>query len=459
MSVPNQREIAAEEQLLNEPLYQNLRPRALELVERLQRASTAEDWVYLHRDLLIEFGARQDAIDDTLPDARQRVRCEIRELARRDPKPIDDIRIQQAILERVGRQELVARASQHTLRQIGDGIAWRALHHDRRAITILGEGERVGRLAQGIGRDAELAELGRLWEQEGVFALHNDLTNCLRHGDLTVLREREGGLDVTLIEVKASGRPDRTPQLGRLERATDLLREGRQVSGVGVVRVTVVPAPYETYLGILPELIKTARTVGHAWARPHECLLVGAVDYSVWGRESDEYNRRSDAERRRIGWGGEEPQTLAWTASMRRMRDRGWSFSSLAPYTIFPLNAEDVTDVVMGFVDLACGLHLPLLEHAVRRNGIDVQVKRASEGSLLFLEAERGGVGIRVPAHLREQMMVELMTPDSLFALLDAILERNELLPQEANDRRVVTFSDETTVWEAGLRGGGSAAA
>lgn len=316
------------------------------------------------------------------------------------------------------------------------------------AFTILGEGERVGRLSGGIGRDAELAELGRLWEEDRVFAIHNDLTNCLRHGDLTALGEREDEIDVTLIEVKAGPRPETTPQLQRLERATDLLREGRQVSDAGVIHVTIVPTAYETYLGVLPELIATARDVGYAWARPHECLLVGAVDYRVWGHESTEYSQRSDADRRRIGWGGEEPETLGWTASMRRIRDRGWSFSSLAPFTIFPPSAEDITDVVMGFVDLAYGLHLPLLERALTRNGIEVAARRAGTGDAVFLEAVRDGVGVQVPAHLREQMMVELMTPNALFSLLDHVLTLNAERPAEANDKRVVVFADEAAVWE-----------
>ena len=448
VSVPNPDQLRAEEQLLNEPLYRALRPRVREVVERLQRASAPEEWVYLHRDLLIEFGARQDAIDDTLPAARQQVRAEIRELAQREPKPIEAIRAQQEILERVGRQELVAKASQHTLRQVGDGIAWRALRYDRRAFTILGEGERVGRLARGVGRDAELAELGRLWEEEGVFAIHNDLTNCLRHGDLTALRERDGGIDVTLIEVKAGERPDDTPQLQRLARATELLREHRQLGDGDVLHVTVVPAAYETYLGILPDLIATARDVGFAWARPHECLLVGAVDYRVWGQDVNGYSGRSQLERRQVGWASEEPETLDWIAALRRIRDRGWSFSSLAPYTIFPLSAEDVADIVMGFVDVVCSIHLPSLERALTRDGVEVAVRRAGEGEAIFLEAQRRGVGVRVPAHLREQMMVELMTPEALFALLDHVLTLNEQRPAEANDRRVVSFADEAAVWE-----------
>lgn len=414
----------------------------------MQTAANAGDWVDLHRDLLIEFGARQDAADESLPAARHSVRAKIRELAQQEPKPLDDIRVQQEILERVGRQELVARASQHALRQVGDGFAWRALRHDRRAISILGAGERVGRLAQGVGRSAELAALGDLWEREGVFAIHNDLTNCLRHGDLTAIREGDTGLDVTLIEVKAGPRPEDTPQLDRLARATELLREGRQVGDAGIVHVSTVPSRYETYLGILPSLIATARDKGFAWSRPHDCMLVGAVDYQVLGVDSSKYLARADIERRRVAWGAEEPETLGWTTSLRRIRDRSWSFSSLAPFTVFPLDAEDITDLTLGFIDLTYGLHLPALERALRQDEVDVQVRRAGTGSEVFLEAERRGIGVRIPAHLREQMMVELMTPNALFTMLEYVLDLNETHPEEANDLRVVTFDDESLVWE-----------
>jgi hypothetical protein len=48
---------------------------------------------------------------------------------------------------------------------------------------------------------------------------------------------------------------------------------------------------------------------------------------------------------------------------------------------------------------------------------------------------------------LREQIMVELMTPDSLFAAIDYVLALNEERPSEAKDRRVVVFADEADVW------------
>jgi len=267
MSLPPYKAIRAEEELLNEELYQALRPKVIEFIDRLQGATTAEEWVYLHRDLFIEFGARQDAVDEVLPAAKSEIAIGIRELARQEPKPIEELRKRQEILDRLKRQELVAEASQHVLRQIGDAFAWPALRYDRLAISSLGEGHRVGRLASGMGRDAEVIELGRLWDEEGVFAIHNDLTNCLRYGDLTAIRPKDDGtLDIQLIELKAGPTPEDTPQMLRLERVTELLREGRQLTEDGVVvHLTLVPAPYQTYLSALPDLIATARAEGHAW--------------------------------------------------------------------------------------------------------------------------------------------------------------------------------------------------
>jgi hypothetical protein len=52
----------------------------------------------LHRDVLIEFGARQDASDSELPAAKKQVQLKIRELAGLDPKPVPAIQEQQQIL-------------------------------------------------------------------------------------------------------------------------------------------------------------------------------------------------------------------------------------------------------------------------------------------------------------------------------------------------------------------------
>ena len=66
----------------------------------------------------------------------------------------------------------------------------------------------------------------------------------------------------------------------------------------------------------------------------------------------------------------------------------------------------------------------------------------------MFLEASRRGVALTAPPPLREQMMVELMTPEALLAMVDHVLLLNEEDPAAPGHRRVVTFADELAVWE-----------
>jgi hypothetical protein len=446
---PNPHELAAEERLLNEPGHKKARDKIAEFVAALQAAKRPENYVELHRSVLAHFGAYQETGDE-LVEQRMTVRARIRELALQSPKPLEAIREQQRILDRIVGQETLMRAVHHALRELGDGIAWQALRYDRRAFSVLGEGERVGRLAAGVGREAEFRALAELWVNEGIFAIHNDMTNCLRHGDLTGIRESDSELEVTIYEVKA-GRSRDEAQLRRLDRATDFVRSHLDPTG-GTdgqpLRVTIVPRRYETYLSELPPLIEEARSEGFAWMLPHPCLLVGAVDYRVWGRGNvDDFAQRFHRSRQEVGWPSDEPDTLNWTSSLRRLRDRRESFSSLAPFTILPLPADDVADIVMGPVDLFFCLHLGRLEQALTRNGITVRVARPPESGRLFLEASRGTRGVQVPPHLREQMMAELVTPDCIFEAVKHVLDLNETNPGEAYDSRIVVFADEGDVW------------
>ena len=93
--LPDPTELAAEEDLLREPLYQAARLEVLEFVDRLQCATSVEEFVLLHRDLLIQFGARQDAAGEVLPAAKARTQAEIAELARADPKPVSALQAKQ----------------------------------------------------------------------------------------------------------------------------------------------------------------------------------------------------------------------------------------------------------------------------------------------------------------------------------------------------------------------------
>jgi hypothetical protein len=161
----NPKAIADELAILNHPLTAEERPAIVELVGQLHAADGIEEYFDLHLKLLAHYLSRQ-RVRGELEATRIAVRDRIRDLVARTPKPLEAIRGQQDLLDRFDRIARVQVALGAHTRAIADGLVWKALRYDRAAITILGDGTRVDRLADdGIGLQAELHQLGVLWEQ------------------------------------------------------------------------------------------------------------------------------------------------------------------------------------------------------------------------------------------------------------------------------------------------------
>ena len=155
-----------------------------------------------------------------------RWRREIEELAARTPKPIDDLRARQEELKQLKTADRVQVALAAHTRAIADGVVWKALGYDRAAITVLGRGTRVDRLADdGVGLQAELDKLAELSGREGTVTIHNDLATILRHGDLTTIDPERRSVEIR--EVKATAQPGpNAPQSVRLSEAIKLINDG-----------------------------------------------------------------------------------------------------------------------------------------------------------------------------------------------------------------------------------------
>jgi hypothetical protein len=83
-------------------------------------------------------------------------------------------------------------------RDVGDGLAF--IYIDKWDIKPMAFKESPGFVSGKDGLSAELAIVGRAFDSGGIAVL-NDLTNCLRYGDVTLIRDGE----VTIVEAK-SGR-------------------------------------------------------------------------------------------------------------------------------------------------------------------------------------------------------------------------------------------------------------
>jgi hypothetical protein len=174
------------------------------------------------------------------------------------PKPLDAIRAEQEALARLEKAARVQVALAAHTRAIADGLVWKALRYDRAAISVLADGTRVDRLADdGVGLQAELDELGALWDRQRAFTIHNDLATILRRGDLTTIRPDMGRVEIR--EIKATAKPGaNAPQSVRVSAATTLINEGWALvrSSGRTQRSSRLEVKANTFLGVLAEVIQ-----------------------------------------------------------------------------------------------------------------------------------------------------------------------------------------------------------
>ncbi len=339
-----------------------------------------------------------------------------------------------------------------TLLSIGDGLAWRVLGYDRAALAILGQGERVARFADGPGFEREVQEIFRFWEDDGVFALHNDLTTCLRHGDLTV--RRNGSVELYEVKLSEHVTPD-SPQMQRMTDAVTLLNEGRVKAPTGqAMRLHRIPLPFRTALPNLPALMAKTRHSGYATMMASPCQFVAAIDYRAAAGHEDKLLRIHEKAKERLGWLDGKQRTIEWFAAGRRMRDRRYSFAALAPLTIYPLPAVDVADLTLGCIDLYCILNTDILERMFAGKGIHATVATPPSANDSFLRAElqidRRRLVIGINPQLREQMLLELMTPANVIGAVRSLAEALARYPGPDGEAHVVALENEARVWERG---------
>ena len=256
-----------------------------------------------------------------------------------------------------------------------------------------------------------------------MFALHADVTSCVRHGDVLAFKSLDP-LQIEIIEAKKSGRFDRSSNQGhRLQRLQELITRGShaQEAGGGPLRFDRPPVQYTTYHAELRELVASSRTETHAWREIDDGLVLEVWDENnPAGSSSGANATRHEHVIQDVGW-AEAKDIVTTSAALRRLRNRrlDHNFASLAPLSLAPLALDDVTDLVLGRIDFITTLHAPTVEARLRNHGIDATVARGADVPNGFLHAARAGVAVDVPAYVREQVQLELMSLDTLASTID----------------------------------------
>jgi hypothetical protein len=131
-----------------EPHVDNWREVLITDVEALLEASTPRDFAEVHQTLLARFAARQHVAAERRADTDE-LKRQRAALVAATPKLVNDIAELNALVLRQEEFDRRDRLLQHITRCIADGLVWRLLDAERRAITLFSNGERVRRLATG----------------------------------------------------------------------------------------------------------------------------------------------------------------------------------------------------------------------------------------------------------------------------------------------------------------------
>lgn len=262
--VPSGSEIDREEHLLRDVHWRSERDALSELLRIVRSASDDEQFFRAHVSLLARLKARQDMISGQRAEIKE-LGAHRRELASLNPKPLEQLRSIQGEIQELQSQLNVQRALHALLLGVGDALVWRRSGCDRAAITALGQGAQVGWLSHGRGWDAEASAVDGLW-RDGILAVVNDATTCIRLGDLTCFFDDR----VEVREIKAGKLVAPTsPQQVRLGQAITLINEGRAKIDGNRRAIVRCSDPLDTHLDQLPALLSRARRDAHRGSGIH----------------------------------------------------------------------------------------------------------------------------------------------------------------------------------------------
>ncbi len=267
------------------------------------------------------------------------------------------------------------------------------------------------------GLPHELGRIQELWENDGHFALHHDLTNCLRIADLTEFTD-DG---MWLREIKRTPHTEKA-QTDRAQAAVNALRHGGELPGPRRdARLIQLSEPYVTNLAQLGELIQIAKDTGCAGTALTQgrALLASSLPGCLrrWGADHAEQGRVLASTRQQaIGQAGIAP-------AMHHIRGLSGDTASrspiMAPWSIFPFSPEECAALICDLVIFETIVSGEALMTSIEQAGLhgellltpgDIQVGDA----MSVLRARWHDRSLTWHAHSLGLLLYELVEPGTL---------------------------------------------
>jgi hypothetical protein len=418
--------------VLSHPWQQETVGVVTRLIERLRAADTWQDFYELQRQIFGGLHQTEERFAKASRNAKRMARGRTVE-----PAETADWQLDRLVYLRVGRQ----------IRSVGDALAWKLFGHDRQVITALSQNQQPGPMFGKEGILREVGEVKAAWEKEGVFALLNDATGCVRIGDVTKFYEGR----VELVEVKIDPTKVRRDQTARMERVVATMNEGAPLIIDGhPVEVIRVQQPFSTHLPKLAEAFDgasndgfSALSLGPGWV-VNTTNLVAAVNNTPAEEVGMLFERQQLSVDQAVKEAGlDEPKhTLHATRS-----DRIDQNPTAAPFAIYPFDPETCALLTCDFLTYESTMSWERLSAGFEEEGFVTKNELPDRGEMMepdvpVITASKEDMSVLLRAGAIEQIVLELVEPQVYAAAMSELFQLGRSIPAG-----LITFANETETW------------
>jgi hypothetical protein len=327
-----------------------------------------------------------------------------------------------------------ARRGIRILRDVGDGMAWRALGYQRQALRQLADKNQTG----GVELESATAEFAAARahaDSTGRIVVMSDITNVLRYGDFIAVDAEDEGVEVCEIKSGSSrSQSSRAPrQRKNLARKIEVLnaKEGI-VYGIQRGRLVTTLTMARTSVGVVADLLRESRERGEIHERLSDSL---AIDIK-WPRTLVE---RSDRAPQLHDPFHQSPNvTRQSSLDLFDVIPR-----NIAPYSVFPFDVRDRAAILTGSAIIFTFCNLDNVMRALRRRGLDASlpnpahITRDDPHSAAILVRAAGGLhqlSFVLLLPIIFEFLDEESLADQLVELLDSSPSEEYVLPAFANE-------------------------
>ncbi len=445
-------------------VHGSIRARTEELKRRVEEAprgglipsdwlSLIEDHLYISKrrrgEPLPLFMLQLNMLEHLLihEDAVSKYKQELKSLSKKggdDSPATEEDQMATAVVER---ELFIHRALRQALRDVADGIAWRALDYDRAMLHVIAD--RPGSAhVEGGGLEAELWEFAYAIQAGEGLSILNDLTNFLKLGDVSVVRE-DGSVE--FVEVKAGG--TKSGRIARQKKAMEttvtFLGEGEKEHESGKLTILELDVHPKSFVSHVHKIIERATKHGAAGERIGDHLVVTCVDYLSEAKLTEEKVKQVLGETEVLIRSWEEAGDLVFPyCSPEKYSQVRW----YAPFSIYPFCDLCRAKLMIGAVNIVAHVNFSAVFRYIESRGwkvvdhvqdVDLEGTPESElRKLAFATASKGQLTSSLTPLEMGRLGYEFLRPKTLVDNLEALLEEGpppseHILPSMTHEREL----------------------